>query len=363
MLSRLRQPRYLALTALMLLIGLLCTAAGIWQVARFDEKVRANDALRANFHDAAKPVGDLLATFPATSGPTDDIKLRTVTATGAFQPDRQVLVRNRSVDAPQSDTDDGGTESGFFVLTPFTDSTATLLVVRGFIQGDIAPARLPAPPGGPQTITARVYPSESKDDRLGELPGDLVDSINVAQWAARGTSAIYDGWATLIAGAPGTAQLTAVPDPSLANPAGGAQEWQHLAYVIQWFVFAALAFAAPLLISRHEARLAQRQFLGIDPDARPQLEGSRTAEDGTALVRRERGELRRRSPAEQRHVERATRLADRYGFALEVPNAPLADLLPEEEDGDPTRDTYHGAYNDYLWQIAMADEQENKDGG
>src|SRR5262249_5765248 len=48
---------------------------------------------------------------------------------------------------------------------------------------------------------------------------------------------------------PGTSGLVAIPDPDLSNPAGGAIEPQHLAYVIQWFLFAALALAAPIVMA------------------------------------------------------------------------------------------------------------------
>ena len=55
---------------------------------------------------------------------------------------------------------------------------------------------------------------------------------------------------------PGTAGLIQIPAPDLSNPAGGAIEPQHLAYVIQWFLFAALALAAPFVMARAETRRA-----------------------------------------------------------------------------------------------------------
>jgi hypothetical protein len=206
-------------------------------------------------------------------------------------------------------------------------------------------------------------PTSSENDHAAQLSHGQVDSINIAEQAGRLSTPIYSGYATLLPGQPGTSGLANFPSPDLSNPAGGAYEWQHLAYVLQWYIFAILALAAPFLISRHETRLAQREFLGIDPDAvRPALE-SKTAEGGgAALLKRARGEVAtHRSPAEQRYVDRATRMADRYGYRLEVPDAPLADLIAEPEPEQPTQDTYRGAYNDYLWQLAMADEQHRDD--
>ena len=46
MLTILRQPRYLGLCALMALLALVCSAAGTWQIFRFEQKHRANHQLR-----------------------------------------------------------------------------------------------------------------------------------------------------------------------------------------------------------------------------------------------------------------------------------------------------------------------------
>ena len=45
-----------------------------------------------------------------------------------------------------------------------------------------------------------------------------------------------------------------MPAPDLSNPAGGALEPQHFAYVIQWYLFAILALAAPFVMARAETR-------------------------------------------------------------------------------------------------------------
>jgi cytochrome oxidase assembly protein ShyY1 len=365
-LKRLRQPRYAALSALMLALALICVAAGTWQVARFREKVHENRVLRANAHAAAVPVQDVLPVYPETPNDPNAVKFRTVTAMGTYTGSTQ-LVRRQTVDVAQSDTEDVSTQTGYLVLSPFRTATATLLVVRGFVAEptDGSVPRTPAPPAGSLTITGRAMPASTADDHATQLTADQVDSVNAAQQAGRLNVPVYSGYAALLAGEPGTAGLATFPSPDLSNPAGGAYAWQHLAYVLQWYLFAILALAAPLLISRHETRLAQREFLGIDPDAVPaRREPADSGTDGEsgALVTRERGEVAiQRSPAEQRYVDRATRMADRYGYRLEVPDAPLADLVAEPEPETPTHDAYHGSYNDYLWQLAIADEQEKND--
>ena len=74
------------------------------------------------------------------------------------------------------------------------------------------------------------------------------------------------------------------PHPGLSNPAGGAVEPQHFAYVIQWFLFALLALAAPFAMARAERK--------------------EQADAGVTAVPQ--------TPEEQR----ATRLADRYGRSV-----------------------------------------------
>jgi cytochrome oxidase assembly protein ShyY1 len=365
-LKRLRQPRYAAFSALMLVLALICLAAGTWQVGRLREKIQANRELRANAHAAPVPVQDVLPVYPAMPSEPNAVKFQKVTATGSYAGTTS-LVRRQTVAVTQSDTDNQDTQTGYLVLSPLRTTSATLLVVRGFIAepADGSIPKAPAPPTGMVSITARAMPASTENDRAAQLSDNQIDSINAHQQAGRLSVPIYSGYVTLLPGQPGGAGLAAFPSPDLSNPAGGAYEWQHLAYVLQWYIFALLALAAPFLISRHETRLAQREFLGIDPDAvRPALEANAnaTASNDGALVKRARGEVSTiRSPAEQRYVDRATRMADRYGYKLEVPDAPLTDLIAEPEPETPAQDAYHGSYNDYLWELAMADEQDKND--
>jgi cytochrome oxidase assembly protein ShyY1 len=257
-LATLRQPRYAALSAVMVLVAIGCVGAGTWQIVRFDDKVRANDALTGNAHDAPVAVRDLLPVVGRGRAPgVDDIRYRTVTATGRYDAAHQALVRLQTVNDRQ----------GYYVLTPLTTTSGTeLLVVRGFVaersQGS-PPASIAAPPTGLVTVRARAQPGETRHDSPGGLPADQLVSINPVDQAARLRAPVYDGYAELEKGQPGAAGLTAAPAPDLSNPAGGAVEPQHFAYIIQWYLFAVLALAAPLAMARAERR---EQQAGADPD-------------------------------------------------------------------------------------------------
>lgn len=378
----LRQPRYAALATFMLIVATICTIAGTWQISRFEQSVRDNHALDGNAHAAAVPLTTALV--PLTGhGPIpsrDAIRFRTVTASGTYLAGAQEFVRDQSLN---------GT-AGYYVLNPLRTPAGVLLVVRGFLaataQGS-PPATITAPPLGPVQITGRLQTVDTKTDAAAELGNHEIASINPSDQADRLGAGVYDTYLTLNADQPGTSGLSVLPDPDLSNPAGGVVEPQHFAYILQWYLFALLALAAPFAMSRFEVRDARRRFLGIDPaqeefgsvasgehDPRLQLGDSRPAHD--TVARRASGALVRPVQPTPRQWQRAAQLAERYGRSLgighvadqaapaghgsDVPAAERSPYLPDRVPNSATRphpsyDSHHGTYNDYLWQLALAD--------
>jgi cytochrome oxidase assembly protein ShyY1 len=283
----LRQPRYVALSVLMLLVATLCVLAGTWQIVRLEGKVGANDELRHNARAAAVAVASALPLVgaPGPAPRAHQIQFRTVQVVGSYEPSHQGLVRQRIVND----------STGFLVLTPLRTAAGILLVVRGFVPdaaSTVAAPAVPAPPGGTVTVTARLQPAESRHDQAAQLANRQLESINPRDQAARIGRPVFDGYAELLPGQPGAAGLTAIPSPDLSNPAGGAIEPQHVAYIIQWYLFAVLALAAPIAMVRTETR--QHDDRDFDRPRGPAAEQStdRPAQD------------------------RAAKLADRYGRAV-----------------------------------------------
>jgi cytochrome oxidase assembly protein ShyY1 len=240
----------LALLAVGLLLGTVCGAAGVWQWHRFNEKRVDNDELRAAAAAAPVPVDAVLA--PGRPVEPED-KYRRVTATGRYDAAGEVLVRQRQVH----------NRTGFVVVTPLrTASGSTLLVARGFVPATGAATEtpaVPAPPGGEVRVTARVQPSEPGGLGSG-LPDRQVARIDVDALAQRlGSTPTYGGFGELIDSDPPQTGLTALPPPDLGNPAGGAFTAQHLAYVVQWFIFAAFALAGPVLLLLLDRRARRRE--------------------------------------------------------------------------------------------------------
>ena len=364
---------------MMAVVALLCAGAGSFEIHRLQEKRHDNGVLIANAH---APVTPLTAALVPLSGPgalpsAADILYRTVSASGQY-----VQHADQFVD----DQNQGG-HQGFDVLTPLRTSGGTLLVVRGFVASTSSGARpsgVAAAPTGTVRVVGRMHPAQTSDDRLGRLGDAEITSVNPRQQSARLSAPVFAGYLELAAGAPGNTGLDAVPAPDLSNPTGGAGELQLLSYVLQWYVFALLALAVPFLFSRNEVREARKRFLGYDPDdvefdlaqgeRALELEGAAARSDSSALpVARDGGTVATVDGAGSPECQKAAALADRYGRSLgstaragsaRPRRAPAA---RERLDGvsaaaydssvAPHRsgDEYHASYNDYLWQLAMAD--------
>jgi cytochrome oxidase assembly protein ShyY1 len=282
-LSVLRQRRYATLSALMLLIATICVLLGVWQLARLSGKHDTNIVLRRNAHAAPAPVSTLL--HPTSSGPSPsrrDVQFRQATASGTYDGAHQSLLRNQTIN---------GT-NGYLVVTPLRTADATLLVVRGFVTGLSTTVTAPAPPPGPVSVTVRLWPPDAAADKATQLARGQVESINAGEQATRLSTSVLDGYGNLLPGQTGTSGLVAIPPPDLSNPAGGVPELQHLAYVIQWFLFAALALAAPVAMARAEAGHPTGELDDDDADGNAETE---------------------HAPEPTPQEARAARLADRYG--------------------------------------------------
>jgi cytochrome oxidase assembly protein ShyY1 len=275
-LTTLRQPRYLGLFALMVLLATVCGLAGTWQIFRFEQKHDANHRLRSDARDVPVPISDVLGPAAAPTSNGQSQKFRIVSATGSYLPDHQTLLRGQSTDT---------NNIGYLVITPLRTSEGVLLVARGFVTqnnaADTSPP-VPAAPTGPVTVSARLQPGSTSRDRFGELPGTQVETVNSTDQASRIGAQVWNGYAELLPGQAGGSGLQAIPAPDLSNPAGGAEEPQHLAYVVQWYLFGLLALSAPFVMARADRKREAA------PEAGAAAGGTAGPEPVGALSRKER---------------------------------------------------------------------------
>ena len=235
----LRQPRWLALGFVVVLVVPSFFALSRWQLSRLDQRRHYNANVTENAQQAPVPVDAVMAPGAPVSSVGDHQTWRQVSATGHYDASRQVLVRKRPLQGA----------NGFWVATPLvTESGAVLVVNRGWLAasggaGDVQQA--PAPPTGTVTVVGRVQPSqEAPSQQPSDLPTGQVTDLDVALVGA--SADVYPGYVDLVSSDPAQAAgLTPIPLPEL-------DEGPHLSYAVQWVFFAVVAVTGFVLLARRE---------------------------------------------------------------------------------------------------------------
>jgi cytochrome oxidase assembly protein ShyY1 len=251
------RPKWLLFFAGCIALAVVFVNLGLWQLDRLDQRHAQNDRVTAARNAEPAPVADVLSTDRA---PSRQQLFRRVEATGRYDAEHEYLVRGRTV----------GDRAGLLVLTPLaTTDGRTLLVVRGWVaassQGAQAAPDVPEPPSGEVTVVGRVRPPESggtAETRIGRYR--TVKQINVATLARDLDQPTYRGYIELIEAPDG---LIAIPEPPV-------EEGPHLAYAVQWFLFAGLLFVGYWIYARREVQqhaipLDGQNTVEAEPDSDP----------------------------------------------------------------------------------------------
>ncbi|AJE86419.1 MULTISPECIES: SURF1 family protein [Streptomyces] len=236
--------QWVILTLLTLLLIPVMVRLGYWQLHRHEHRVAQNELISRTL--AAKPVPAEQLTSPGREVPRRDL-YRQVTAEGTFDTAHEVVVRRRT---------NGDDEVGFHVLTPFLlkDGRA-LLVNRGWIPADgpqTAFPKIPAPPRGEITVSGRLMPDESTAasgiKNVKGLPDRQIMLISSRAEARSLGREVLGGYVQQTAPEPrgDSPQLLPAPDHSSIGP--------HMAYAIQWWLFAAAVPVGWVVLVRRERR-------------------------------------------------------------------------------------------------------------
>lgn len=243
-----------ALALVSLVVGVVCTALGVWQLDRLDERRAGNERRRARMAAPAIRIGVGFGPGGGVAGtggraalpPLDSLAWRRIEARGRLAYDREILLAPRSWE---------GTPA-VYLLTPLVigDSLA-LPVLRGAIpsaDGFHAPLELarPAAAGRRDTVLVRgllILPAEPasgphRPDTLHAAGGSHpvlreLDPAAVARLLPWRVPVLYvhaDSTTVSIPPGPGPKVPLAIPPPAL-------DDGPHLSYAIQWFSFAAIA--------------------------------------------------------------------------------------------------------------------------
>ncbi|MGW3164222.1 SURF1 family cytochrome oxidase biogenesis protein [Streptomyces sp. NPDC001142] len=234
--------QWLLLALLVLVLIPTMVELGFWQLHRHEHRVAQNSLISRNLEAAPVPVASL--TSPGHTVPRSDY-WRTVTATGTYDTAHQVVVRRRT------STED---RVGVHVLTPFDlKGGGTILVNRGWVPAAASQRafpEVPPPPRGEVTVTGRLKADETtgtsgiKD--ISDLPDRQVMLINSSQEAERLSRPVLGGYIEQISPEPsdGSPELIAAPDDSSIGP--------HMAYAVQWWLFAAAVPVGFVILARRE---------------------------------------------------------------------------------------------------------------
>ena len=219
--------------ALALIAG--CLWASQWQYHRGVDRHERNSQISSRIELPAIDLQEA-ATSPNAN------EWRTVTAAGAFDPSRQILLRNRYFEG----------KYGFEILTAFQSNNGSQFWVdRGWIQAGATATEqpeLPATPQGEVVITGRLRLDRSlPQGKFFAIPtgktGGLISEANAqASNSDQGIDSPY--YVDLLSG--DSELLT----PKVAAELPELSDGPHLAYALQWLFFGGLVLYGRFLIRR-----------------------------------------------------------------------------------------------------------------
>lgn len=223
------------------LIVVACTALGFWQLQRLSDRRSLNDRLIAR---EAMPVVDIESLMPLRGGRSDPAAYRRVRATGTFDSANEVVLRARSLRG----------RGGNHLLTPLVlPDGGAVIVDRGWVPLEIDEpgADRAAPPDGRVTVTGILVPTEPKPILFG--PSDPANgrlaTIGRIDLARLGEQIPYPIQPLAIAMEAQRPAGGEIPVAAGRPPPG---EGPHLAYAVQWFIFATIALVTTVLLLRRE---------------------------------------------------------------------------------------------------------------
>lgn len=262
---------------------------GFWQLHRHESRVAKNDLIAGNLDAPTVPIQRL--STPGAHIPRADT-WRKVSAKGTYDTRHEVVVRQRTGSDDQT--------IGYFVVTPLlVEGGDAVLVNRGWIPSgdDITKfPEVPPAPTGTVTVTGRLRADETTansgiKDR-SHMPDRQVLLINSQRQAEDVGRPLLGGYLEMTSSSPAgkhQPEPVAAPDHSGIGP--------HMAYAVQWWLFAACVPVGWVILVRRErhdraaeAAKAATGSAATDPDGEDRPGGPNAAESpatasaGTAVT-------------------------------------------------------------------------------
>ena len=219
--------RKLGFALLLVILAATFVRLGIWQLDRAQV-----------VQEISKPVADKaeveIKTLiqPRISIP-DDAKGRLVSATGSYE---------RILQAPNQSSGENSVRENWQVGILKLGNGAGVLVVRGV--GDSTP------PSQLIEVRGRLFPSQIEDRAVGANLASEISRLDSTVLLSRVNFDLYDGYVIAISEKPDS-QIERVPAPQIVVKAAGFY-WQHISYVVIWWLMALLVLCMPLFKRRSE---------------------------------------------------------------------------------------------------------------
>ncbi|MFE0103034.1 SURF1 family protein [Streptomyces sp. NPDC059009] len=249
--------QWVILTLIALVLIPVMIELGFWQLHRHEHRVAQNKLISDAL--AAEPVPAEQLTSPGHAVSRSQL-YRRVTATGTFDTKHEVVVRRRT------NSDD---QVGAHVLTPFVlKDGKVLLVNRGWVEANgpqTAFPKVPAPPKGEITVTGRLMADETSAEsgikNVKGLPDRQIMLISSGQQAQALGKKVLGGYIEQTAPEADSPELIGEPNHSDIGP--------HMAYAVQWWLFAAGVPAGWVVLVRRERRDRAQAAASETPEAAP----------------------------------------------------------------------------------------------
>ncbi|HEV7168611.1 MAG TPA: SURF1 family protein [Micrococcaceae bacterium] len=282
MLKTALKPRWIAALILALAVSGVFVLLSQWQFSRSTQ----TDTPQPVVTESVKPLVSVMKPGEPMHSSAED---QLITATGHFDPARQVIVQGRLQD---------GT-SGFWVVTAFVVDDAPVLkgaatspatvipVARGWLSDS---AQAAAPPSGQLTLEGRLIPSEAPDPKPN-VPAGQVAALSTAQlinvWQVSSYPAFVIANKELANGTDVGAAAVAGPLRHItvtAKDQGDQINWLNIFYAVEWVVFAGFAVFLWWRLVADDVRRQQEALVeaGHDPDHDP---GEYPGGDGARAIR------------------------------------------------------------------------------
>jgi cytochrome oxidase assembly protein ShyY1 len=241
-------PKALALSLIAILAIVICIDLGKWQWSRKESVDQINRVLTINLN--APPIA-LSEVMTDKNAPKPSDRWRQAIASGTYLPGTY-YVRGRSYHG----------KYGYASLSVLQSNTDNQLiwVDRGWVA---APGRAtqepiaPPPPSGVVQILGRVRGLDSRDNpgvggALFALPFKHPETVPAYISLHRATDNTVKGYVELISTTPSGGNQPIPLDKPEITPG------PHLAYAVQWYLFAFLFLLGRIMLWRDEYRFAQR---------------------------------------------------------------------------------------------------------